>query len=271
MYFDDLTYVAWLEEPERRLTFERSSLWDLDLETPDTDSLSESFAFFLTSLPGAEDRLLSSDISVSGGLGGVDAFLTEPLRELPEDFVRRSSSPASVGSGVTGASRLDGERSSRLITASLLCALLKEGYGSETRLALMADLGVPVRISLVEPARSLLALLDPDISLLPRLEARSSSSLRSRLLLRCFRGDDRWELESPPSPDSLLLGLCERRLSRSFSLSGSPSLSLRRSRSRSRSRSLRSDFDVRRCLSRGRSSREPSPSRSLDGMASQHE
>lgn len=128
MGFGALTYVAWLDVPERRLTLDdRSSLCDFDLETPETESLSVSFSFLFTSLPGAEDRLLSSVTSVSGGLGGVEVFLTEPLRELFEDFVRRSSSPASVGSGVTGASRLDGERSSRLMTASLLCALLKEG------------------------------------------------------------------------------------------------------------------------------------------------
>lgn len=153
-----MTKVAWLETPDRLLTLDVSSLCDRDLETPDVDGLiSVGEPSRLTAFAGTEARLLSPDISVSGGLGGRDDFFdVEPLRDPSADLDRESSaSPKSVGSGVNGASLLDGERSSRLITASLLCALLNEGYGNDTRFPLRVDLEGDAATSLTEPILSL--------------------------------------------------------------------------------------------------------------------
>jgi hypothetical protein len=77
---------------------------------------------------------LSCENSVSGGLGGLASLVTFPLRGviLSTDFDRNfSSDPTSVDSGVYRFGLfLNGvPKSSLLTTASLLCALLKLGYG----------------------------------------------------------------------------------------------------------------------------------------------
>jgi len=73
-------------------------------------------------------------ISVSGGVGGRELFFFEVVDDLTSegwsltDFDRLRFEPTSVGSGVKGSTRLVGRvRLSLLLTASLLCALLKVG------------------------------------------------------------------------------------------------------------------------------------------------
>lgn len=179
--FADLTNVAWLDEADLRLTLDLSSLCDRDRETFEEAALPELSS--RESFPGAEERRLSPDISVSGGVGGLDDFFdVEPFLDTSSAFRLRSSSPPSVGSGVRGFSVLVGDKSSLLMTASLLCALLNDGYGNDTRLPASVDFeGDP---SLPAPT-----------SLLPSF---------SLLLLRCFLDEDDTSDPSPPSPATLL-------------------------------------------------------------------
>lgn len=136
---DDLTYVAWLDVLDLMDSFDLSSCCEPDREMPDVLDLGRSESsdrsFEVEDLPC---RFFSLDRSVSGGLGGRSSLRDDCLFSFGSsaDLDRRLlSEPRSVGSGVNRSSwGAETPRSSRLWTASLLCALLKEGYGRLTLL-----------------------------------------------------------------------------------------------------------------------------------------
>lgn len=134
----DCTKVAWLDVLDLEDSFDRSSVLEVGLELVDMRDrgLSSSFP---RSKELAAPRFFSSRL-VSGGLGGRRSVLREEVVFFVDpksaDLDRFSSStPMSVASGVGGPVPVRGaaaevvERSSLLnvLTASLLCALLKLG------------------------------------------------------------------------------------------------------------------------------------------------
>lgn len=142
----DFTYVAWLDEADFLLILDLSSLRDPDLETPETADFVVSSPLFL----------LSAETSVSGGVGGLEPFFdVDDFLGSSADFDLRSSSPKSVGSGVRGFDFRRSVTSSRLMTASLLWALLKVGYGIDIRCLSSDILDMSAATSLVEPFLSL--------------------------------------------------------------------------------------------------------------------
>lgn len=129
-----LTNVAWLDDRDLSLTRDFSSRSEAAREIPEALDLGLGGSSSTLSSPS---RFLSAERSVSGGVGGREDFLdAEGSAVRSADFDRSfffSSSPPvpppiSVVSGVKGIDerRLE-DTSSRLTTASLLCALLKEG------------------------------------------------------------------------------------------------------------------------------------------------
>lgn len=129
---DDFTKVAWLEVLDFEDSLDRSSVREVGLELPDMRECGLSSSLSRTEL--ATPFLFSSRL-VSGGLGGRSDLRVEDLLVDPKsaDLDRfNSSTPMSVASGVGGSvpvRRADAEvvETSSLLTASLLCALLKLG------------------------------------------------------------------------------------------------------------------------------------------------
>lgn len=221
---DDLIYVAWLDVLDLMDNFDFSSCRESDRETPDVLDLGRSEpsdrSLKLADLLG---RFFALDRSVSGGLGGRSSLRDDLLlsSESSADLDRRLlSEPRSVGSGVNISPwRAEPPRSSRLWTASLLCALLKLGYGRLTLLPVIEVLVSSGIRSLVEEALSFFA-----------------RSLSFSSLVRCRR----WEEDTDDSPSNSVLDLGDRcdlwRWPSLESLSLSDlerSLLLRRSRGRS--------------------------------------
>jgi hypothetical protein len=164
-----LTYVAWLEVLDFELTLEASrTCGEPVLDGPDVLEAGPGVSLSTSSsLAASVAPFLCPETSVSGGVGGRDVFLVDDLRGISADFDRRASSPpTSVVSGVRGFD-LREARSSLLRTASLLWALLNEGYGMEMRV-------LPSEVREALTARSLVE------------EARSRGSSGSFGRLRCF-------------------------------------------------------------------------------------
>lgn len=128
----DFTNVAWLDVFDFEDNLERSSAREDGLELADMREFGLSSSLPRTEL--ATPFFLSSRF-VSGGLGGRSVLRVEDLLVDPKstDLDRfKSSTPISVASGVGGSvpvRRADAEvvETSSLLTASLLCALLKLG------------------------------------------------------------------------------------------------------------------------------------------------
>ena len=218
------TKVAWLEEPDVRLTRESASRRDSDFDSVEARDLGRSRR--LPPLVSSSRLFLSAERSVSGGEGGGEAFLEdEDLRPAPVVFdLCPSSFPTSVGSGVGGSVRFLPETFSLLDTASLLWALLNDGYGRDTRSR--SNVETPLRRSLAENRLSL-----------------DSGSVLSFSLVRCFLTDvDCVSLASLHLPRADLEERCGRCSRSSFG--------------------LRSDFE-RRCFSAGRFSTSASASFSV--------
>jgi hypothetical protein len=133
-----MTKVAWLDAFE---TLDLDSCLEVDLETQeplDEGRVSGASASFTDT--GVSDLFLWPDRSVSGGDGGRSSWraswrAVEVLRVAggeSADLERLISlPPRSVVSGVSGSDRrAPGEETSSLLwRASLLCALLNDGYG----------------------------------------------------------------------------------------------------------------------------------------------
>lgn len=232
----DLTYVAWLDVLDLMDSFDLSSCREPDREMSDVLDLGRSESsersFEVDDLPC---RFFSLDTSVSGGLGGRSSLRDDCLLsfESSVDLDRRLlSEPRSVGSGVNSSSwGAEPPRSSRLWTASLLCALLKEGYGRLTLLPAMEVRASSGTRSLMEEAFSFFAR-SLSLSSLVRcrrwcVEADMDESASMVLDL-----EDRCDLWRWTSLESLSLSDLER------------SLLLRRSRGRSSRRLLTSLGDA---------------------------
>lgn len=174
--------MAWLDDADRRLTRERSSVrdaeremvedLDFDLFKATSSGISSVGVRILgVSIPGValfgmssctvassvassfmgSSAFFSASTSVSGGLGG--RSVCSPAAEDFLDFGLPPPAPTSVCSGVIGLGA-GIARLSRLTTASLLCALLKDGYGREIRSESMEVAAVDV-LAMSEPSKSL--------------------------------------------------------------------------------------------------------------------
>ena len=186
-----MTKVAWLDAFE---SLDLGSCLDVDLDTQELldEGLVSGVSASFTD-PGVSGLFLWPDKSVSGGDGGRSSWRVSwcavgDFRVAggdPTDLERRISlPPRSVVSGVSGSERrAPGEETSSLLwRASLLCALLNDGYGRFPR-----SLPIP------RPSSGTRSTMDRDAAGLP---SRSSLSM-SFVLCR------RWGREC----DSLSVGL----------------------------------------------------------------
>jgi hypothetical protein len=158
-----LTYVAWLDVPDLRLILDPSSAREADLDKPEdldfdrtgSSSLSLSVVLFMPvkSVSGG----VGGRWSLTGSCGVSDrsaAGEADLRRSDSADLSRGLSVDESAGSGVFILEPCKLPRSSRLATASLLCALLKVGYANDVRSRSIVEWLMPAVKSLIESARS---------------------------------------------------------------------------------------------------------------------